>query len=62
MNGKAGLFPSNFVKELDAMAEDGDSNDTTVDETGRHRRKQTGLHVHICVFLVLVLCGDAQEQ
>ncbi|GAA6218610.1 CD2-associated protein isoform X3 [Lates japonicus] len=32
-NGKSGLFPSNFVKELDAMTEDGESNETTADET-----------------------------
>lgn len=34
MNGKSGLFPSNFVKELDASGEDGESNDTAADETG----------------------------
>ncbi|XP_023134318.1 CD2-associated protein isoform X2 [Amphiprion ocellaris] len=33
LNGKSGLFPSNFVKELDAMGEDGESNDATADET-----------------------------
>uniref|UniRef100_A0A673BMU8 Osteoclast-stimulating factor 1 n=1 Tax=Sphaeramia orbicularis TaxID=375764 RepID=A0A673BMU8_9TELE len=33
LNGKSGLFPSNFVKELDAMGEDADSNDTAADET-----------------------------
>ncbi|XP_029352319.1 CD2-associated protein isoform X2 [Echeneis naucrates] len=27
LNGKSGLFPSNFVKELDATGEDGESND-----------------------------------
>ncbi|KAM7395027.1 hypothetical protein PAMA_006666 [Pampus argenteus] len=32
-NGKSGLFPSNFVKELEATGEDGESNDTVVDET-----------------------------
>ncbi|KAM7367590.1 hypothetical protein PAMP_013876 [Pampus punctatissimus] len=32
-NGKQGLFPSNFVKELEATGEDGESNDTVVDET-----------------------------
>ncbi|KAM9840157.1 CD2-associated protein [Aulostomus maculatus] len=32
-NSKSGLFPSNFVKELDTMKEDGESNDTTADET-----------------------------
>ncbi|CAK6976951.1 CD2-associated protein [Scomber scombrus] len=32
-NGKSGLFPSNFVKELDATGEDGESNDTAADET-----------------------------
>ncbi|XP_076612788.1 CD2-associated protein [Chaetodon auriga] len=31
--GKSGLFPSNFVKELDANGEDGESNDTAADET-----------------------------
>ncbi|KAG7244227.1 hypothetical protein INR49_004364, partial [Caranx melampygus] len=33
LNGKSGLFPSNFVKELDAMGEDGETNDTAADET-----------------------------
>ncbi|CAN9507617.1 unnamed protein product [Ophioblennius macclurei] len=32
-NGKSGLFPSNFVKELDAMADDGESNDAPAEET-----------------------------
>ncbi|XP_054474869.1 CD2-associated protein isoform X2 [Anoplopoma fimbria] len=32
-NGKSGLFPSNFVKELDATGEDGDANDAAADET-----------------------------
>ncbi len=35
LNGKSGLFPSNFVKELDATGEDGESNDTVADETGK---------------------------
>lgn len=33
-NGKSGLFPSNFVKELEAPGEDGESADTLPDETG----------------------------
>ncbi|XP_035860833.1 CD2-associated protein isoform X2 [Sander lucioperca] len=33
LNGKSGLFPSNFVKELDATGEDADSNDMAADET-----------------------------
>ncbi|XP_040919903.1 CD2-associated protein isoform X3 [Toxotes jaculatrix] len=33
LNGKSGLFPSNFVKELDAMGEDGETSDTIADET-----------------------------
>ena len=33
-NGKSGLFPSNFVKELDASGEEGESNDTAAEETG----------------------------
>ncbi|XP_070781842.1 CD2-associated protein [Enoplosus armatus] len=33
LNGKSGLFPSNFVKELDAVGEDGESNDAAADET-----------------------------
>ncbi|XP_072296579.1 CD2-associated protein [Eucyclogobius newberryi] len=33
-NGKSGLFPSNFVKELDASAEDGESSEATPEETG----------------------------
>nr|XP_033475612.1 CD2-associated protein isoform X1 [Epinephelus lanceolatus] len=32
LNGKSGLFPSNFVKELDALGEEGDSNDTALDD------------------------------
>ncbi|XP_076026950.1 CD2-associated protein isoform X2 [Genypterus blacodes] len=31
-NGKSGLFPSNFVKELDAAGEEVESNDTNADE------------------------------
>ncbi|KAK5880489.1 hypothetical protein CesoFtcFv8_023511 [Champsocephalus esox] len=31
-NGKSGLFPSNFVKELDASGEEGESNDTAAEE------------------------------
>lgn len=33
--GKSGLFPSNFVKEMDAAGEEGESNDTAADETGK---------------------------
>ncbi|XP_019947312.2 CD2-associated protein isoform X1 [Paralichthys olivaceus] len=33
VNGKSGLFPSNFVKELDALGEDVESVDTAADET-----------------------------
>ncbi|KAK5853322.1 hypothetical protein PBY51_007118 [Eleginops maclovinus] len=33
LNGKSGLFPSNFVKELDTSGEDMESNDTAVEET-----------------------------
>ncbi|XP_029966215.1 CD2-associated protein isoform X2 [Salarias fasciatus] len=33
LNGKSGLFPSNFVKELDPMADDGESNDAPAEET-----------------------------
>ncbi|XP_030577525.1 CD2-associated protein isoform X2 [Archocentrus centrarchus] len=32
-NGKSGLFPSNFVKELDPMGDVGESNDARADET-----------------------------
>lgn len=34
LNGKSGLFPSNFVKELEASGEDGEPTDTVADETG----------------------------
>lgn len=34
MNGKSGLFPSNFVKELEASGEDGEPTDAVADETG----------------------------
>lgn len=33
LNGKSGLFPSNFVKEVDATGEDGEIIDTPADET-----------------------------
>lgn len=45
LNNKSGLFPSNFVKELDASGEDGESNDTAADETGRRET----LVQHICL-------------
>lgn len=35
LNGKSGLFPSNFVKEVDATADEAESNDTAADETGK---------------------------
>nr|XP_046228586.1 CD2-associated protein isoform X2 [Scatophagus argus] len=42
LNGKSGLFPSNFVKELDATGEDGESNDTAADETNGSGMESTG--------------------
>lgn len=33
-NGKSGLFPSNFVKELDAAGEEAETNNTAADKTG----------------------------
>uniref|UniRef100_A0A3B3ZXY7 SH3 domain-containing protein n=1 Tax=Periophthalmus magnuspinnatus TaxID=409849 RepID=A0A3B3ZXY7_9GOBI len=33
-NGKSGLFPSNFVKELDTATEDGESSEATPEEPG----------------------------
>ncbi|KAM9355367.1 CD2-associated protein isoform 2-T2 [Pholidichthys leucotaenia] len=33
LNGKSGLFPSNFVKEMDTLADDGESKDATAEET-----------------------------
>ncbi|XP_057678481.1 CD2-associated protein isoform X1 [Corythoichthys intestinalis] len=41
INGKSGLFPSNFVKEVDTTKEDGDSNDTTPDEADGHGVENT---------------------
>ncbi|XP_051908952.1 CD2-associated protein [Hippocampus zosterae] len=35
-NGKSGLFPSNFVKEVDVAKEDGDSNGTIPEEADGH--------------------------
>ena len=35
LNGKSGLFPSNFVKELNSIGEDQESNDTATVETGK---------------------------
>lgn len=51
-NGKAGLFPSNFVKELDATKEDGESSDTTADETGK--TWMADIHPHSCEVCSLV--------
>lgn len=54
MNGKSGLFPSNFVKELDAMGDDGepkeakepkDTNDATADEIGKNESDVAELHL-----------------
>ncbi|KAM9703731.1 CD2-associated protein isoform 2-T2 [Menidia menidia] len=42
INGKSGLFPSNFVKELDASEEDPESNETTSDETDGSATEVTG--------------------
>lgn len=40
MNGKSGLFPSNFVKELEPMGDVGESNDTSrADDTGKNKKK-----------------------
>lgn len=55
MNGKSGLFPSNFVKELDGTGEDGESNDNTTEETGRSQnRKQAGLAQERRVWLDII--------
>lgn len=35
LNGKSGLFPSNFVKEMDAAGEDVESSDATPDDAGK---------------------------
>lgn len=34
-NGKSGVFPSNFVKELDAVGDEQESNSTAADEAGK---------------------------
>ncbi|XP_077443254.1 CD2-associated protein [Stigmatopora argus] len=36
INGKTGLFPSNFIKEVDFAKEEGDLNDSTPDEADGH--------------------------
>ncbi|XP_072218770.1 CD2-associated protein isoform X1 [Leuresthes tenuis] len=41
-NGKSGLFPSNFVKELETSEEDAESNETTSDETDGSPTEVTG--------------------
>ncbi|KAM4522232.1 CD2-associated protein isoform 2-T2 [Odontesthes bonariensis] len=41
-NGKSGLFPSNFVKELENSEEDAESNETTSDETDGSAAEVTG--------------------
>lgn len=35
LNGKSGLFPSNFVKELEAAGEETEANDTAADKPGK---------------------------
>ena len=35
INGKSGVFPSNFVKELDATGDELESNSTAADEGGK---------------------------
>lgn len=35
INGKSGVFPSNFVKELDAAGDEPESNSTAADEAGK---------------------------
>lgn len=46
VNGKSGLFPSNFVKELDAAGEEGESNDANADEAGKVALEQ-GQRFHL---------------
>ena len=49
-NGKSGLFPSNFVKEVDAIGEEGESNDSTSDGTGKKKEteiKQDFINVNV---------------
>ncbi|KAL6096244.1 cd2ap [Pungitius sinensis] len=41
-NGKSGLFPSNFVKELDATREDGDTIEGAADETDESGMESAG--------------------
>lgn len=41
-NGKSGLFPSNFVKELDATGEDGDTGEGATDETDASGMESAG--------------------
>ncbi|XP_037305214.2 CD2-associated protein isoform X2 [Pungitius pungitius] len=41
-NGKSGLFPSNFVKELDATGEDGDTSEGAADETDESGMESAG--------------------
>lgn len=43
MNGKSGLFPSNFVKELETTGEDGDSA-----QSHNHTAEETGTVVRNC--------------
>lgn len=38
INGKSGVFPSNFVKELDAAGDELESNSTAADEAGKGGR------------------------
>ncbi|KAM6964939.1 CD2-associated protein [Aplochiton taeniatus] len=42
MNGKSGLFPSNFVKEMETGEEEGETLDVTPDETDGSGKEATG--------------------
>lgn len=49
LSGKSGLFPSNFVKELDATGEEAEPNDTAADENGKEKScKQEGPQQEDC--------------
>lgn len=57
LNGKSGLFPSNFVKELEPMGDVGESNDTSrADDTGKNLKKWVQLNLKTFGVLVFYVC------
>lgn len=48
LNGKSGLFPSNFVKEMDVAGEEVESNESAAEETGKKAHIHSSIHSEGC--------------